>query len=72
MCVTLQVLKFVVSHQEVFCGVLRSVNQLTADQLTELALVTGVVGRAALSGTLDSQRYSKLAFHMLKTPLVSS
>ena len=47
-----QVLQFVIAHMDVFSGILRGRHPvLTVDSLQELALVTGVVGRAALDGT---------------------
>ena len=50
--VALQVLQFVIAHMDVFSGILRGRHPvLTVDSLQELALVTGVVGRAALDGT---------------------
>ena len=49
--VTSQVLQFVVAHIDVFSGILRERHPiLHTDALKELALVTGVVGRAALDG----------------------
>ena len=51
----LQVLSFVISHIDVISAILRDRHStLHVDALQELALVTAVVGRSALDGSLKT------------------
>ena len=48
-----QVVKFVLSHNEVFCSILRDRHTtLNLEALQELALTTAVIGRTALDGEI--------------------